>query len=215
MIFGTFHKTGTYIFKETLRVYKLIAGERSVPFEYSFYDDMHHAPVEEMLKNNSVCMIRHPLEVIMSGMRYHQTSDEPWLTELGGGWTVSYQENLNALESTDDKIIFETINCGANTIKAMFRVSKSYNKCLMLKIEDFVSHSQNDVLQRMAHHANLNHEILSEAVTRVLGWDDFGHMTHGNACDHTYREAFKSFHYTVANSLFPLELILSRLGYKI
>ena len=217
MIFGTFHKTGTYILSETLRVYNLLGSKSgSEPIKYRFFDSIDDAG-SDLEKNNSTCLIRHPFEVIMSGMRYHQKCvEEQWLVEdileCGNG-KETYQEKINSLNGLDGKILFEMIHCGQDTVSRMLKVAENYPQCLTVKLEDFVSDPET-VANSISSHMTLDSDILERAINRVLGWSDFGHQTHGNACDFTYKTHFKDFHYTASECLFPVKKTLDILGYS-
>jgi len=135
-IIGSYHKTGSVIFSDIFKTYQ----QHDKSFIYADYNHFNSVPDDAISKKKCVVLIRHPYEMIMSGMRYHQIADEGWCTTDTGrlpvirkdsqkGWKrfgqrnfngappkgelgkCSYKEYINSLKTRDEKIMFELHNC--------------------------------------------------------------------------------------------------------
>ena len=148
---GTFHKTGTVLFENILRVAeksKLLVPwymhEASKPEEWTIGLDYTSRKLIELMKDNQtnskyVICIRDPRDVIVSGAYYHTKSNEKWLhipQEKFNGLT--YQEKINSYMNMSDKFLFEMENKAFLTINSMLEVPQNKENVYITKLENLV-----------------------------------------------------------------------------
>ena len=73
VIIGSYHKTGSALFRN-------IWDNYSKDKEIKFCNNFFRKSEDEIKGTKCVVIIRHPMEIIMSGVRYHQTTGEKWCT---------------------------------------------------------------------------------------------------------------------------------------
>jgi len=101
--------------------------------------------------------IRHPYEIICSGVKYHKICTEAWCinnnknTDADGinynfnGLT--YQKKLQSL-NTEDSVNFEMEGRSYNTILDMYNCKfNDYNFCLNVKMEDIYTNLNNTCIK--------------------------------------------------------------------
>ena len=134
IIIGSYHKTGSALFSKIWHDY--FNQKTKDCMDYNHFDCV----TNDMIKNTKcVVIIRHPYEIIMSGVRYHQITSEKWCNKKKKDLNyLSYKQNIQNL-NFDDKIIFEMENCAYRTINAIYNDMKNRNfnnNILFIKLEN-------------------------------------------------------------------------------
>lgn len=143
---GTYHKTGTVWM---IRVFQAFAEKAGRPFvnisqkppsaarsavllhEHSVFDGV------DLDRGRGIRVIRDPRDVIISGMHYHRKSTDAFLHRpMEDGRT--YQQILNAMESDEERLLFELHNAGAKTIREMLAWQEREN-FRTVRYEDLMS----------------------------------------------------------------------------
>lgn len=217
-IIGSYHKTGTVLFKNIFNKYK----ERNDRFNYQFYDHFNRVDNNTIKNNKCLVIIRHPYEIIISGVRFHQITDEKWCHQptknLGGN---TYQQHIKSLPD-DKKILFEMGHFASYTIKNIYNDVKNRNfnnNILFLKLEDlYIKENIPDICQKIKDHFkvdevdgedNVNLDELISCFNECLNIPY--HRTHEKN-EYTYQKHFKPTHFNRIKKLFPDDL-LKVLGY--
>lgn len=141
IIIGSYHKTGSVLFSKIWEDY--FNHKTKDYIDYNHFERV----TNDMIKNTKcVVIIRHPYEIIMSGVRYHQITSEEWCNIKEKTLNnLSYKEHIKSL-NFDDKIIFEMEekssfreNNANHTINAIYNDIKNRNfnnNILFIKLED-------------------------------------------------------------------------------
>jgi len=149
ILVGTHHKTGTVWMR---KVFKCICGRLNLTF---FSGEQNNLPLDfdVFLQNHSrfhpenisepvrgVHVIRDPRDRIVSGMYYHQKSEEKWLhqpmKELNGS---TYQETINNFETAEEKLMFEMEYSGRWGIEEMLQWDYSDGRFMNVKYEELIT----------------------------------------------------------------------------
>ena len=258
----TNHKTGTLLMQGILADYcsryhlrlldlnhYLIANENKVDPEFDFqqYDFIFatHAQHFEKLVNavpnlryRAIHLIRNPYEIIMSGVRYHQITDEEWCNKKifvadkygrcgfrriaaydvdasGQAGDYSYREIMNSLPA-DDKIEFEIRHHASTfgTIGAIARFLKRFRydgNVATVRLEGIATDKCiNGVFEFLALNEDFREHYRSKVGARTwLG----KHVTNADGKD-TYKSSFndKLYHVFAAASGFS---VLHDFGYRL
>ena len=209
MIVGSYHKTGTFLFRNIWGDY--FNGD------YEFYNHFNKV-TDDIIKNTKcVVAIRHPYEIIMSGMRYHQITHEEWCNKKQDKFNgLSYKEHIQNL-NFDDKIIFEMENCGHNTINSIYNDMKNRNfnnNVLFIKLEDLYQEKNiPSICKKIKNHYKSSIYIDIDKLTDcfIKNLKTSFHRTNENN-NYTFNEYFKEHHINHFNKLFPKDT-LKILGY--
>lgn len=206
----TEHKTGTVLVHNIFRQYKNQHKNIEIRLEQHLSD----ITIEDINKHKTIFFKRHPLEIIMSGMRYHQVCNEIWCTKPGG-----YQERLKALKTDKEKIIFEMSGSSYRVINRIYSElinvnGKLNNKnTLVLNLEEFwTEKSRNNMVQKIYNHLDkkislfILKQIIGKKVTKKF------HRTNKNNC-YTYQDYFDEELYKIFYDKFPKDVI-EVLGYN-
>ena len=211
IIIGSYHKTGSLLFSHIWKCY--FNKKKS---DYKDYNNFFGVS-DDMIKNTKcVVLIRNPYEIIMSGVRYHQITNEKWCqkkkNDLNG---LSYKQHIQNL-NFDDKIIFEMENKANQTIKAIYNDMKNrnFNNILFIKLEDLYEKKNIPIIcKKITEHckisANIDSDKLTESFLKIL--NKSFHRTNENN-SYTFNEYFKEYHINHFNKLFPKDT-LKILGY--
>ena len=161
--------------------------------------------------------LEHPYEIIMSGIRYHQITDEDWCNKKDNKLNnLSYKEHIKNL-NFDDKIIFEMENCGRRTINAIYNDMKNRNfnnNVLFIKLEDLYEKKNIPIIcKKIKKHCESSINIDSDKLTDsfLKNLNKSFHRTNKNN-SYTFNEYFKEHHINHFNELFPKDT-LKILGY--
>lgn len=251
MIFfiGTFHKTGTVLLLNLLKIYckknlntriinlssdmtkipiqrlKLLASDKknqTIIFNDHF-DNLLNKNInlneleKHQIKYRGIVLIRHPYEIIMSGMRYHQTTKEQWCQKpLEEFENQSYQEIIKNLPTQEDKIKFEMENCSYQTISAILQTKQQTlknDKFKYIKLEDLTIIQPQKTIKIISKHLNIDQEQLNNIFKKLLKEKKTSsHITNKSNNIYTYHENFTEQHYKKFNQLFS-QSILQQLGY--
>lgn len=221
-IIATFHKAGTVILHQTIRKYcqtkgidflhtRLQPGKNQKHGQIIFEDHFDRLPSRfDLNKIDYRCIVvyRHPMEIIMSGVRYHQVCQEKpvmkKIPELG----KTYREHLCSL-SMNDKIFFEMENIGGATIKAI-ETMLDFPHTKYFKLED-LRENPRKLAKEICDWLKLDAKVFTICLVDVLN-NHTKHMTNKSGTLYTYQKHFKDKHYDQFNKLFPN--ILSKLNYS-
>ena len=214
LIIGSYHKTGSLLWTNIWRDY--FQGNMKNVKDFNHFDIVSDDVIK---KTKCLVLIRHPKEIIMSGVRYHQITDEKWCVEkhpdkYGG---LSYREYIQSL-TEDDKITFEMENYGGNTINSIYNDMKTRNyrnNVMFIRIEDLYNKKNiPSICQKIKRHCHpsvdINAKKLTNSFIKMLA-KSF-HRTH-KTNTHTYSEHFKDTHINRFADLFPSDL-LDVMGYS-
>lgn len=213
---GSYHKTGTVLIKNVFRKLNLLLNNRVA---YMFKDHFNYFSDNEVKKWKSVVIIRNPYEIICSGMRYHQVSDETWLhqrkAQFGG---ATYSQCINGLSSVDDKLMFEMNNCGGDTVRDIYNDLKNRNfneGIYVIRLEDLYDiRNLPRICNEIVTHLGIGDWVAEYLVKAFLATLRISHhRTHGTN-ELTYEKLFKEKHYTEFKRLMP-ENVLDVMGYEL
>lgn len=167
---GTFHKTGTTLVSRILGEFATHArigfwnmGLGPAPREgwqigFDWWTDFRDHGIDPS-RYPTVVLIRDPRDVIVSSMKFHRRSSEPWLhvrhEELGGR---TYQEASLACASDEERFHFELAHQAGETIRDMLEAKRdpAHRDTLFLPIEDLMSDPSMGGYRRMFDHLGLN-----------------------------------------------------------
>jgi len=212
VIIGSYHKTGSVLFKA-------IWDNYSKDKEIKHCNNFFRISDDEIKGTKCVVIIRHPMEIIMSGVRYHQTTTEKWCNIPDEKYNnKTYKEYLKNL-SEDDKIIFEMDNIAYNTITNIYNDVKNRNfnnNILFIKIEDLYDEKNIPIIcEKIQKHLDSSIKIdinkLEKSFSKCL---KISYHRTNTKNEYTYNKYFNSEHIEYFNKLFP-EDTLEVLGYKI
>ena len=211
-ISGGYHKTGSVLFEEILKQCNQLHENK---LKYKFSNHFDRIPDKVVQNNKGIVIIRHPYEIICSGMRYHQITNEKWVHVHRPKWNTTYQKHLKSLNK-EDKLIFEMNECAKDTIDAIYNDMKNRNagnNILFIKIEDlYNTNNLPNICRRITTHlnnSNINHEKLLKAFRQKLKVN-FHRTQKSN--EYTFSKLFNETHYAEFNKLFP-EDVLQVFGY--
>lgn len=174
---GTFHKTGTVLFRGVLHQAKaeglltpwlFFRRERKIPEPryWSVAFDRNAVRLLDSIepdpdKARYVFCIRDPRDVIVSAAYYHCRSKEPWLhiprDEFDG---LTYQEKINSLPDAQARFVFEMTNqdaefrnrCANGVISAMLRVPQDVPSVYVTRMETLVEDTELVEYRRIFDH---------------------------------------------------------------
>jgi len=167
---GTFHKTGTMLMLRILGDFArhaetgfwnmgggpAPAGDWHIGFDW--WSDFRDHGVDPG-QHPTALLIRDPRDVIVSSMKFHRRSGEPWLhvsREALGGRT--YQEASRACASDEERYHFELDHQAGATIRDMLaaRRDPSHRDTLFLPVEDLMSDASMHGYRRLLDHLGVN-----------------------------------------------------------
>jgi len=212
IIIGSYHKTGSVLFSDIWHNY---FNQKTKDYmDYNHFD----CTTNDMIKNTKcVVIIRHPYEIIMSGVRYHQITSEKWCNKKRKDLNdLSYKQNIQNL-NFDDKIIFEMENCAYETINAIYNDMKNRNfnnNILFIKLENLYEKKNIPIIcKKIKEHCkssvNIDSDKLTNSFLKTL--NKSFHRTNKNN-SYTFNEYFKEHHINHFKKLFPKDT-LKILGY--
>lgn len=149
IIFATHHKCGTYLIKDISKIFsKILKKRHSICLQDKLDESktdvwfINNAKINfKELKKNYLCIhvYRHPLQVVLSGYKYHKVCDENWCNNKRKFSIKSktYRQYLNILNK-DDGIKFEIDNCSKKAITEMYDWNYDNPKTLNIKFEDIM-----------------------------------------------------------------------------
>ena len=231
----TNHKTGTMLFAAIFKQYcnaKKINFIRALHNQSSqhvknilktsqnkciFYDhcfQFKQTKFQPNFQSKGIHIYRHPYEIIMSGVRYHQKTDESWCAKRKlPNQSITYQQKINKL-SFNQKIIFETENCAKSTINDIYNFIDSNNpNFLNIKLEDVNLHSE-EIATKIANHLQLDTKVFVKIFCNLVSAKKTSaHVTNKTSNLYTFPQHFKDIHYQRFKKLFPQD-IMTKLKYK-
>jgi hypothetical protein len=157
-----YHKTGTHFFQNLKNILRKHDKENVYIADIWSHDANKIPPNEKGVK--IIHLIRHPYEIIMSGLLYHKKCTETWCVNPRTSTKadninynfqgLSYQNKLNTL-NTEDGINFEMEGRSYNTIIDMYNAHfYDYPFCLNIKMEDLILHFD-ETIAKIIHFINL------------------------------------------------------------
>lgn len=151
---GTFHKSGSVLMYKALRRFMTARrrlmwfrlNDQNEPAKWDVCFDHHSHFLQSRLyktpEYKAVIIIRDPRDVIVSGAKYHQWSEESWLhipdKKLGGR---TYLETIKSLPSMEDKLTFEMEHIGKKTIDGMVaavKLAATDERIMIVRLEDLM-----------------------------------------------------------------------------
>ena len=236
MIFvGTHHKTGTKLFQNIFfEVSKLLGlqyfsgWQANLPAGTDVWF-MGHSRIDfdPTYKIRGIHVVRHPLNIILSGYRYHRICKENWAIKPGAKTGadgvcydfqgMSYQQKLNSL-SESDGIKHEMRGRSYNAIMDVYRWNYEDSRFLNLRFEDIVEDFDGQMSRAFAWlglpvdrclEVAQQHDLMRMSTETIHGnphVTDKGRF--GNRIIQLSPELSKEF-----DSIYPAD-ILDRLGYK-
>jgi len=211
LIIGSYHKTGSVLFSKIWKDY--LNENKKLIKDFNHFDEVN----DTVIKNTKcVVLIRCPMEIIISGVRYHQITNENWCVNIKKYNNVSYQQHLKSLND-DDKIIFEMENCAFQTINAIYNDMKNRNfnnNVLFIKLEDLYDQKNiSFICDQIKNHCGPSFKIKSKKLCQsfIKCLKTSYHRTNDNN-NYTYNEHFTEQHINHFNNLFPKDL-LDVMGY--
>lgn len=149
IIFGTHHKCGTYLMKDVTTIFSEVLGKKyRRGQQHRLQDDtevwfINNAKINfDLIKRDylGIHIYRHPLQVILSGYKYHKICDEYWCnsTNTYNIKGKNYKQHLNSLNKNNG-IKFEMNNCAKAAITEMYNWDYNNPKILNVKFEDIMN----------------------------------------------------------------------------
>mmetsp|Transcript_20264 Transcript_20264/g.68012 ORF Transcript_20264/g.68012 Transcript_20264/m.68012 type:complete len:270 (-) Transcript_20264:167-976(-) len=187
ILLGSFHKTGTHLMRSVITSYnqrcdpaRCSGGKMLALYSRHMDKELDSDALTTYVEDGKgacIVFVRHPMEVIVSGVRYHLGSHEPWLhvsdnfraTGLPGlEANTTYQKALNQL-SPRDRITFEMRGRAVRTINGMLAVARRWlvtGRCVRQQMEDFYSYAslQRAVDKWVRAQPQFNRAILLQAM---------------------------------------------------
>jgi len=177
-IVATYHKTGTAWMAATFRQ---ICEEANIPM-VSLEERQSFAPQDcvrplvvrsthskfhkfrwlfDDAQNRIFHLIRDPRDVVISGMHYHRSSDEPWLHVSHPEWGGStYQEKLNTLDCERSRLLFEMNHSAKATIDSMLAWDYRRPNSFECKYEDLIGDFDSALFTQVARHLGFSEDEL-------------------------------------------------------
>jgi hypothetical protein len=214
-IVASYHKAGSVLLST---LFEILNKRENKKLNYKFFYHFCNCKDEDIENNKCIVIIRNPYEMICSGVRYHEKSNESWLHEKKSYFNdKTYYEMIHSLKP-DDKIIFEMNNCAKYNIDAMYSAVKNINykkNVLFIKLEELMDIEKKteiaDKIMNHLSHENLGRHHIIYAITEAL---KLNHHHKTNTDDLTYMDYFKEMHFNEFRKIFPEDLF-QVLGYNI
>ena len=228
VIIASYHKTGTELIRGIFKQYRLYDNT----FDFQFNDHFNYVSNNKIKTSKCVVIIRHPYELLMSAVRWHETDSKkniPYWNEPQPRFNnLSYYEYFRAIKSFDEKILFELSNSAGSNIKHMYNDIKHRNfnnNVLFIKLEDLWDKSNIPIVcKKIKHHFEyierpkgleiIQHDKLTKAFEVGLtinyhrtNFERTGMYTVNYKNCHTYAEYLKDIHYQRIEKIFPNDLL--------
>jgi len=222
IIVCTNHKTGTQLFKQ---IFKQYCKTESKNFSQTHSSNpklclfLNHSRDFKMPRTEykGIHIYRHPYEIIMSGVRYHQITSETWCAKKKkfpgpSGIKETYQQRIRRLDM-DDKIMFEMEHSAKNTIMSIYNWDRTDKNFKMIKLED-VNENTTEIANEIAAFLDLKIPKFTKIFEKnVRKMRTAKHTTNKSGSLYTFQKHFKAKHYERFKELFPLDLF-EKLGYE-
>ncbi|RGP41265.1 hypothetical protein BPTFM16_01561 [Altererythrobacter insulae] len=201
-LIGTFHKTGTML---VWRIFEELAHYASFQFwnigmdaeapndwrvGFEWWSDFKDHGLK-VTAHPTAAIIRDPRNVLVSSMKFHRMSGEPWLhiplDELDGR---TYQQALLALPDDEARLHFELENQGGSTIADMLAAkrSASHAETLFMPLEDLMGDRTLRPYKLLFEHLGITEAYLPLAMSVAFehsvfrpGFKKTSHITSGKA----------------------------------
>ena len=180
---GTFHKTGTVLLggifadlnaQQKLQLWRSDHHPLAEPetwdinfhYDSKFIQSGHYAELPPDAR--IVISVRDPRDLLISGARYHQDSKEEWLhkpQERFDGKT--YQEAINALETQDDRLLFELKYSSGGVVKRMQQVPWGDPRIMRVKLEDLMVDKELRLFEDLFRYLGMRGDLLSAALEQA------------------------------------------------
>lgn len=149
-LIGTHHKVLTAYMARVFRAYSVIAGRSfcratypNVDYEKEVIMDYHSRFELDRISGDyrGVHIRRDPRDVLVSCVLYHLKSTESWLHEEGNWGFVgsTYQKEIRALTSMEDRLIFELDHEGGRIVDGILSWDYARPEFVELKYESVVA----------------------------------------------------------------------------
>ena len=157
-------------------------------------------------------LIRHPYEIIMSGLFYHKKCNEEWCTNANKNTKadninynfqgLSYQDKLNTL-NIEDGINFEMEGRSYNTIIDMYNSNfYDYHFCINIKMEDLIIHFDETIAKIITFINNDNLQKIDFSSLQINNSDNKMYLTNTKKMIDRYEYFFTDKNYHSFNEIF-------------
>lgn len=226
IVVATHHKTGTVLMNEIfgqvcrIKGWKFFYGrQEDLPEDADLFFQDHSRIDPEALPAGfkGIHVIRHPMEVVVSGYRYHHKTCETWCSgiERVRFGEMTHQGYLKTL-SQSEGITFEMVETGYRTINEMYDWDYEDDRFLNLHLEAFAE-CYEDTLRQAFAFLGFEEDAIRMFLAAAKAYNKRGsnhaHITNKTEVLHTYEDYFEPYHYTLFQLLFPDDLF-ERLGYE-
>ena len=159
-----------------------LAKIQSTPVAHAVLVDYHSTTPElcDVAGARGIHMIRDPRDMLISAIRYHQTSDESWLDEPNkafGGKT--FRQKLFSFESFTDRLRFELDTYMGEEIERMSRFLDRPDQGIIfrtVRYEDLIVDEDMQLFHELCVHLGLNGEHIIHALRAYWQSSIFGEM---------------------------------------
>mgnify|MGYP005820945473 FL=1 len=223
---GAWHKTGINAIRVLFRMYKKNVPDFDFQFKKKLGIGFNHYVLE---KSKVILCIRNPYEIIVSGMRYHQTTKEKWCVQPNERYNgLSYKDHISSLENDEEKVLFEMRENSYLTITSMYdflrdhsqyeiysKKNKNHNlndNIVFIRLEQFwTEQGRQEIVDTITSHVpNMDKDMLTECIV-AHGERKFNN-THPDF-NYSYPQYFTDSLYKEFNTLFSSDLF-DVLGYQ-
>lgn len=148
ILVGSHHKTGTVWMRkvfscicERLDLVFFAGEQENLPVDFDIFMQNHSRFNTREFSDSvrGMHIIRDPRDRIVSGMYYHQKSEESWLhqpmEELGG---ATYQEKISSFDTIEEQLMFEMEHSGRWGIEEMLDWDYSDVRFMNVKYEELI-----------------------------------------------------------------------------
>lgn len=205
-----YHKTGTHFFNDLKNI--LMKHDK----ENEYINDIWSHNANKITPNEKdvkiIHLIRHPYEIIMSGLFYHKKCNEEWCVNTNKNTKadnnnynfqgLSYQDKLNTL-NIEDGINFEMEGRSYNTIIDMYNSNfYDYHFCINIKMEDLIIHFEETIAKIITFINNDNLQKIDFSSLQINNSDNKIYVTNTQKMIDRYEYFFTDKNYHSFNEIF-------------
>lgn len=150
--------------------------------------------LSSIARARGIHMVRDPRDMLISAVRYHETSDEAWLDQTRAGFSgKTFREKLLSYGSYDDRVRFELDTYMGGEIRRMsaFQERADHGTVFRgVRYEDLIADTDMTLFHELCLHLGLGGMEIVHALRAFWGSSIFGEMrpaadsgTHGHIRD--------------------------------
>ena len=149
----------------------------------------------------------------MSGVRYHQKTDEEWCNRSNPELGTSYKEYLSQIENLNEKINFEMTHKAKESLNEIYQdLKRPMRKLQYIKLE-LIQNQTKQASQEISKHLHLKEKLFYRLLKEQLEYKSKSkHVTNKSNNLYTYLDSFNKVNYDKFLETYP-EDILTRMGY--